>query len=132
WTITNFTINNVLPDMTYNVASLANDASYWTRYGNVWTPANARWTPTTAQLQIVGGAATAATNTSWIITKPLYLGRVSPDVSIGLKSINNPDLTGYAFKYAAAGTYKAVFVVFNNTTKEQETIVKSFYIKVTP
>jgi len=132
WTITNFVVNNVLPDITYNIASLANDASYWTRYGNVWNPANGRWTPTTAQLQIVGGAATAATNTSWIITKPLYLSRVSPDVSLPLKSINNPDLTGYAFKYSTPGTYKAVFVVFNHTTKELETTVKSFYIKVTP
>jgi hypothetical protein len=132
WTITNFTVNNVLPDVTYNTASLAADASYWTRYGNVWNPANGRWTATTAQLQVVGGGATSPNNTSWIISKALYLGRVSPDISIGLKSINNPDLTVYPFKYAAAGTYKASFVVFNNTVKEQETVVKQFYIKVTP
>lgn len=132
WTITNFTVNNVLPDITYNTASLAADASYWTRYGNVWNPANGRWAATTTQLQVVGGGATNPTNTSWIVSKALYLGRVSPDISIGLKSINNPDLTGYPFKYAAAGTYKATFVVFNNTVKEQETVVKQFYIKVTP
>lgn len=131
WTITNFLVSNVLPDLSYTLSSLSMDISYWTRYGNVWNPANARWTPTTTQLRVIGGGGASPSNTSWIVSKPLYVGRVAPDVSIALKSINNPDLTGYNYKYTAAGTYKATFVTFNNTAEKQETVVQQFYIKVT-
>ncbi|RPD42940.1 DUF5017 domain-containing protein [Chitinophaga barathri] len=132
WTITNYLVNNVFPDQTYNVSSLTTDASFWTRYGNVWSPATARWTATAGDLKITGGTGTAPTNTSWIISRPLYVGRVSPDVSTGIKSINEPDKTGYDYRYNSPGVYKATFVAFNHTLDEEKSVIRELIIKVIP
>ncbi len=134
WTITNFTVYNVLPDVNYALSTLAADANYWTKYKI--SPSTAGWTSSTTQLQVVGGAATAPDNTSWIISKPLYVGRVAPDLSIPLININgftnNATAAGYNYIYTKPGTYKAVFLVFNNTAEEQKTNIQQFYIKINP
>jgi len=144
WTITNYAVTNTLPtingvaDASYAAASIANDASFWKSYGNVWSPANAKWVPTTTALTIVGGGATAPTNTAWLVSKPIYTGRLVPDVPVIIKSINAalptlPNLNpGYLYKYPAVGTYRATFVAFNNSIKEQETVVKEFWVKIVP
>ena len=132
WTITEFIVNNVLPEKTVSLSSLSADVAYWTRYGNVWSPANGRWTASATDLKITGGGGSAASNTSWIITKPLYIGRVPGDVSTGIKSINEPDKEGYAFVYPSPGVYKATFVAFNHTLDEQKSVVRELIIKVTP
>jgi Domain of unknown function (DUF5017) len=131
WTITNYTVNNVLADYSYNLGSLANDNAYWTRYGNVWNPATARWVPTTTALTIIGGAATAPTNTSWIVSKALYVGRVSPDVSTAtVKNITASATTAYAYKYGTVGKYRATFVSYNVNPNVSKTSIKEFNIKV--
>ena len=129
WTITNYTVNTVLPDGTQAISSLATDNAYWTKFKIA--PSTASWATTTAQLQVVGGAATAPNNVSWIVSKPLYVGRVAPDVAVGLKNIGTANLTGYTYKYAAAGKYTVTFIIFNNSVDEQQTVVKQFNIKIT-
>lgn len=132
WTITNFFVNNTVDGTAYTVASLAADASYWTRYGNVWTPAAARWTATASDLKITGGGGTAPSNISWIISKPIYAGRLAPDVGTGIKSINEPVKAEHVYKYAAPGVYKATFIAFNHTLDGEKSIVKELIIKVIP
>ncbi|MBC9931807.1 DUF5017 domain-containing protein [Chitinophaga qingshengii] len=132
WTITDFTVNNVLADRSVVLTSLSNDVAYWTRFGNVWNPANGRWTPSASDLKITGGNETAASNTSWIITKPLYVGRIAPDVSAGVKSINEPDKQEYVYAYPTPGVYRATFVAYNHTLDEEKTTIREFTIKVIP
>jgi hypothetical protein len=129
WTITNYTVNNVLPDATQSISSLATDNAYWTKF-KIGT-STASWASTTSQLQVVGGAATAPNNISWIVSKPLYVGRVAPDLAVGLKNIGTADLTTYNYKYAAVGTYTVTFLIFNNSVDAQQTVIKQFNIKVT-
>ncbi|MES2277195.1 MAG: DUF5017 domain-containing protein [Bacteroidota bacterium] len=129
WTITNFTVNNILPDQTYPISNLTSDVAYWTR---VKIAAAAGWaTPTTTQLQVTGGAATAPNNISWIVSKPLYLGRVAPDVAVSLLNISSANTPGYNYKYASVGSYTATFVIFNNSVDEQKTVTKQFKINIT-
>ncbi len=132
WTITQLAVNNVLPEKTVSLSSFSTDVAYWTRYGNVWNPANGRWTASASDLKITGGDANAATNTSWVVTKPLYAGRVPGDVSTGIKSINEPDKEEYAYAYPAPGVYKATFVAFNHTLDEEKRVIRELIIKVTP
>jgi hypothetical protein len=121
----------VLPDYVSNLSTLASDANFWTRYGNVSTPANARWVATTTALTLVGGAAAAPTNTSWIISKPLYVGRVNPDISTAtVKNITASATTSYAFKYDAIGKYKATFIMYNVTPDDRKEVLKEFNIKI--
>jgi len=134
WTITNFVASNALPDTRYPLSNLSSDLNYWTKYKI--GASTAVWTPTTTQLQITGGAATAPDNVSWIVSKPLYAGRVAPDLAIPLININgytnNAGANGYNYIYARPGLYKAVFLVFNNTAEVQKTSVQSFYIRINP
>lgn len=132
WTISNFFVNNIVDGTAYNGASLATDASYWTRYGNVWEPASGRWAASAAELKITGGNASAASNTSWIISKPIYAGRLAPDVSVGIKSINEPAKAEYGYKYTAPGVYKATFVAFNTTPDAEKSTVHELIVKVIP
>lgn len=132
WTITDWRVSNVLPAQTIVLSTLADDVSYWTRYGSVYTPANGRWTPSATDLKITGGNAAAATNTSWVMSKALYVGRIPPDVSVGVKSINEPDKEEYPYVYPATGIYKATFVAFNHTLDEQKSVVREVVIKVIP
>ncbi|MRG45800.1 DUF5017 domain-containing protein [Chitinophaga sp. SYP-B3965] len=132
WTITNYVVNNVLADQTFAVSNLTTDVSFWIRYGNVWNPASARWTATATDLKLTGGAAAAPTNTSWIISRPLYVGQISPDVSVAVKSITDAVKTGYPYKYTVPGVYKATFVAFNRTLDEEKSVIKEVIIKVIP
>lgn len=129
WTITNFAVTNVLPDQTYSISNLTSDVSYWTR---VKLGAAAGWaTPTATQLQVTGGAATAPNNTSWIVSKPLYVGRVLPDVAVGLLNISSASIKNYNYKYTAVGSYTVTFVIFNNSVDEQKTVTQQFKINIT-
>lgn len=142
WTITNWAVTNVLPDMTYSLSSLTTDVNYWTIIKQA-VPAAAKWTVSASQLQIAGGAASAPDNTCWIVSKALYAGRVPFDKSIIIKNINDPmpqiiypgqprPVQGYNYIYPVVGTYAATWLAFNNTIKEQAGTSKTFYIKVIP
>lgn len=132
WTITNWTVSNVLADRTVPLSTLADDVAYWTRYSDIWNPANARWNPGASSLALTGGDANAATKTSWIITKPLRVGRIPPDVSTGIKSIVDPDREEYMYTYTTPGVYKATFVAFNHSVDESKSVVRQLVIKVIP
>lgn len=132
WTITNYVVNNVVDGRSFTAGAVATDASFWMRYGNVWTPAAARWTASASDLKITGGNAAAPTNTSWLISKPMYAGRIPPDVGTGIKSIVDPVKTEFAYKYVAPGIYKATFVAFNHTLDEEKGTIQELVIKVIP
>ncbi|WP_343702752.1 DUF5017 domain-containing protein [Chitinophaga sp.] len=132
WTITNYFVNNEVNGDIYTAAALATDVNFWTRLGNVKTPANAIWAATSSDLKITGGAAAAPANTSWAVSKPIYAGRIPPAVSTPVKSIVDPAKTEYAYSYANAGIYKATFVAFNHTLDDEKSVVKELIIKVIP
>lgn len=140
WTITNLTINGLLPEgNTNNLLSLVSAANYWKILGNIWTPSSSKWSASTTQLQITGGTVTAPNNTSWIVSPPLYVGAVYPDKPVVVKYASSalPSYTvsgityyGYNQVYATPGLYKAIFVYFNKSIDDQKTAVKEYYIRV--
>lgn len=131
WTFKNLTVSNLLPDGTSVTVSTLSDIS-WTVYGNVRTPANGSWIATASQIQVVGGGATAPTNESWAISKPLDLRKVAPDVSIPIKSLTSAALKTYAFQYPAVGKYKAIFIASNNTLNDSKQVMKEIDIEIVP
>jgi hypothetical protein len=71
----------------------------------------------------------------WGISKPFNLNSVNADVSgvIAVKNISGVPLPKqYLYKYAAAGTYKAAFVIRNGNIKGTDEKVISFDITITP
>lgn len=126
WTFKNLFVRSVTSEGTNTIADLTTAA--WTVYGVT----GRKWTTSATQIQIAGGDASAPTNEGWIVTKPLNITSVTPDISLPVKAVGSGNITGYAYKYAAVGTYKAVFKISNNTVKEEETVLKEFWIKIIP
>lgn len=137
WTITNYTLTNTGADFNNVLSNLVNDVSYWTIYGNVRTgndsDKNKVWIATTSNLKIIGGDAAAPTNTSWIISRPLFAGRLTPDIPTAtVKNLTAAATTSYEYTYSAAGVYKATFAFYNNTKDVTKSGIKQFNIKITP
>ncbi|MFT3822286.1 MAG: DUF5017 domain-containing protein [Chitinophagaceae bacterium] len=128
WTIKNFTVTNTLTDGAVATISGLSDAA-WTAYKIKGTAA---WAITSTQFQIVGGAATATTNESWVVSKPLDLTKIAPDIGVAIKSVGTASMKEYDYLYTKAGTYTATFVIFNNTIDDQKTSIQEFTITVTP
>jgi len=123
WTITNFTIRNVLDDGTsYVIGNMNTSNSPYTNYGvTTYSPGfaaytlqnNFNWSVSTANLMITGattaGAATAPAE-AWLFIGPVNLRKVTPDIGQVIKSGSQSiaDLNFY-YRYNTAGNYKATF-----------------------
>lgn len=128
WTITKYSVDNVFADQSVNITGIASESGYWTIFG---APAGGNnWKVTTSQLQIIGGVATIPSQTCWIVSRPMIVGSVANDISIAVKNVSDADISEYNYVYSTAGTYKAVWVGFNETTKDKKSVVKTFYIKI--
>lgn len=140
WTITNLTLTNLLPDGTRSpLLTLASDANFWTKVKSPTSPAS--WAPSSSQLQIVGGAASAASNVSWVVSRPLDVKRVSPDLPTVLKHLGSEvpnffsggkSIDGHTYIYTKPGKYKATFVAFNTSIDRSESVLKEFNIEILP
>jgi hypothetical protein len=131
WVINNLVLNNTGADFNYPMINIVSDVTYWTVYGNVWAPSGRKWIPSSSMLTIGGGDATQPTNVSWIVSKPLYVSRLAPDVpTTVLKNLTAASPSAYQYRYAAPGLYKASFVSYNNTIDNTKTTTKVFWIRV--
>jgi hypothetical protein len=140
WSITSYSVVNMLPQsgdyppFNYTVSNLSGDASYWTKL--LIAPSAAGWNASTSSLSITGGATTAPNNVAWIVSKPLYLGLVPPDVpSQIVQNINSatqfgPFTPSTPKPYTLAGTYKVTFLYFNDSIDDQKSDTTTIYIKV--
>lgn len=103
---------------------------------NVWkvikaaNPANA-WATSTTQLKFKSDS-TALYSEDWAISTSIYPNAVKPDLPIAIKNISNNPLRTYAYKFAATGTYKVVFVASNNRVGNINEITKEIIINIVP
>lgn len=124
WTITNFTIKNVLPDGTsYVIGNLNTSTSPYTNYGvTTYSPGfaaytlqnNFNWAVSTTNLVITGatsaGAAGAASE-AWVFIGPVNLRKVTPDAGQVIKSTSqNMGELNFYYPYQVPGDYKATFL----------------------
>ncbi len=129
WYISNYFLYNTVNGVKAPVSSLLTEASLWKKFklGNTST-----WTISSSLLSITGDGIVKA-NEAWIISHPIFMNEVNPDVPKAiLKSFNSTDVTNYEYKYASVGVYKATFVANNITADDKKENVKTFIIKVIP
>lgn len=130
WTITSLTLNHVLADKTYTIGDMtATYPSMGWKSADVSNSA-INWT---SALVITGNttAASAVVTEDWMIMGPVDLSRVLPDVGTPIKAVyEGMNKFPYYYKYAAAGTYKAVFVASNTNRDAQESTTKTIGITV--
>ncbi len=70
----------------------------------------------------------------WAVSKPIYTNRVDlgPDSPVAVKGMTNQQADRYAYKYTAAGTYKAVFVFSNHNIDEVKEKTREFTFTIAP
>ena len=135
WALTVFSLNNVLTDGTPVPISVATDLG-WAQvdFKNETT----QWAlPATGLVSIDGTTVGAAPKTNddnddWVITKPLDLRKVNPDLSVPLKNLGSAKVETFPFIYEKAGTYTGVFVGFNSVGGEKKEVIREFSITINP
>jgi hypothetical protein len=141
WTITGFSIDNVLPDgTTYNIGNLPTVALA-TNYGassalpgwGAKTVSNTfNWVLSATNL-VITGAATATLATApaeaWAITGPVDLKKVTPDAGVVVQNTAS-FVPSFSYKYTKAGTYQVLFKATNANADSQNSIEKKMNIVV--
>lgn len=132
WVIGAFDVKNTLPDGT--VLSLATMATTgWTKF-NLQNPTSDWVLPTASRNEtyIIGGGINTPDSEDWLVTKPLLLNNVKPDVGVVLQNIGSNALERYAYIFTKPGTYTVTFLTSNYSIDKNDEKNKQFTITVTP
>ena len=131
WFLRTFNVNNVLPEGRTSVTAAIAQIG-WLAV-DVKNPTVVWGVPATGQVTINGTITDAINedNEDWVISKPLELSTVSPDVGVGLKTATTK-LTEYTYAYTAPGTYTVTFIATNASKDESKQIVKQLKITIEP
>ncbi|WP_256011441.1 DUF5017 domain-containing protein [Desertivirga xinjiangensis] len=136
WTIRSFKIDNKVTDGSIipvvSTAEIGWSQLDFKNNTTVWS------LPATGLISIDGttvpasGIKTKDDNDDWAISKPIDLRKTKPDQSIPVKHLLSGNLDSYKYVYTKAGTYKGVFVAFNQNIDSREEVIKEFTITINP
>lgn len=130
WIIKSFNVKNILENEPESVITDITKAGWlFTSFSGdlKWQVPNG-----SALIQFVGpqgSPANAVPNEDWIVTKPLYVDRVTPDRGIPLKNMMRR-MDGYSYIFQEPGTYDITFVASNVNVKESDSVVRHLSIEV--
>jgi hypothetical protein len=129
WTIKSVALNNVLTDKTTTSVLGIAESTAGFKSVPMKTP-SVTWTISTTQLVIKGGTTATSTEAEgWLISKPLNLSKVLPDVGTPLKNMTTT-MSSFNYTYATPGSYKATFVAGNISRYDEKGDVKDVDITV--
>lgn len=129
WTIKSVALNNVLADNTSTSVLAIAESTAGFKSVPLKT-SSVGWTISTSQLVIKGGTTTSSTDAEgWLISKPLNLSRVLPDVGTQLKNMTTT-LPLFNYTYGTPGSYKATFVAANISRYDEKGVVQEVDITV--
>jgi hypothetical protein len=129
WTIKSIALSNVLADNTTYALLAMTESTAGFKSVPMKAPAVA-WAISTSQLQIKGGTTTASPEAEgWVVSKPLNLSKVTPDLGVPLKNMTTA-LPAYTYMYATPGSYKASFVAANITRYDEKSDVQEVAVTV--
>lgn len=127
WRIVSWSLTNKFADGTVStLATLANAG--WLSV-DVENAAN-KWTVAADMIQLAPMGTLLRTE-DWIITKPIYVTRVSPDKGTAIKDYSQRK-ENFTYIFQKPGTYKVTFVAANATAFDQKELVKEVQITVMP
>lgn len=128
WTIKNILVQNKLPDSS--LATVATSATI--NWGALDVLNNTKvWSFSTTQIQMAGGAIGTDDNEDWIISQPLYFGRIARAVGISIRSNPTAVLNDYTFAgFSSSGTYTVSFEAINASKWDNRQLLKELTITV--
>ena len=127
WLIQNLVLKNILQDST-STTLLDLPNSSW--LGVNILNSSAIWSISSTAMKIAGGNATAASNEDWVVSQPVNLTRVSPDVGTSIKTFTDPVLKSYYHIYTKPGNYTIVFDAINANSNSGQEVLKKINITV--
>jgi hypothetical protein len=127
WRIQSFSLTNTLPSGIMSTLATLTSAG-WIPV-DVVNPAN-KWTVAADMLQFAPNSTLLASE-DWIITKPLFVTRVSPDKGVAIKEFSQRR-DSYTYAFARPGKYKITFVASNVNATDQKTVVKEVELNIIP
>ncbi len=127
WTIRSFTVNLYSPSdtLTYPITNLAGAGWYAIDLLNP----TYKWTITSTALSIGGGGLNTPENEDWVITNPLNIYSVSPDVGVAVKTIDAL-APSYSYIFTAPGVYTITFVAVNQNVNTRKQVVREMTVTV--
>lgn len=127
WIIRSFNISLLANDdgLSYPVTTIATAG---------WKPVDVlnstyKWVVSTTTLTGAAGPVNTPENEDWVITNPLYLYKVKPDVAVSIKTID-ANVDNYSYVFKAPGTYTVTFIARNVNANDEKQVVKEFNIVV--
>jgi hypothetical protein len=129
WTISVFSYKNVFPDGSQYI--IATD--FTTGGFSAVSVLNAalKWSVGSTTMVFPAGTV-GSIDEDWTISRPFQFDQSAPDVGVGVKNISSALSSPYTYNYAAAGTYKAVFVASNRVGDNSQQSVKTINITIIP
>ena len=141
WTITSFSLRNVLSDGSQFILDTLPTVTTATNYGATsnmpgWgaktVTNNYNWSLTATNL-VITGASTVATATAdaeaWVITGPIKLRKVTPAIGTVVQSVANY-IPSFTYTYAKPGNYEPVFVASNANVNKQSSVAKTLAVTI--
>lgn len=144
WTISSFSIKNILPDSTkYEIANMNTSTTPYANYGvTTFSPGFAaytiqnkyNWSVSAASLAITGATSTGSADApaeAWVFLGAVNLKKVTPDVGIVVKN-STQNLSGllFPYEYKTKGIFEAAFVGGRVDVEETSLSVKKINITV--
>jgi hypothetical protein len=127
WIVRSFAVNLFSPadSTTYPITTLASAGWYAT---DILNPTY-KWSITSTALTIGGGGINTAENEDWVITSPLNIYTVPPDVGVAIKSID-ARVSSYSYVFHTAGNYTVTFVAINQNVNKKAQVVRQLNISI--
>ncbi len=127
WSIRNLSLINKLQDSTST--KILDMSSGW--LGINMQNAASIWSISSSLFKISGGDKNANTNEDWLISQPVKLTRVLPDVGLSIKTLVDPSLKSYNYIFKNPGNYIVVFDAKNANQNNSRETQKTLNISVT-
>jgi len=125
WNIKSFDVKNVAPAGEYVIADINTADWVATSFSN--TALN--WVITPTELTITGRISTPVPAEDWVITKPIYLNRIVPDVGLTIKETSG-QLVDFKYGFSKPGTYTVTFLAANANVKGTKQVTRQITINV--
>ena len=128
WTITNFLLQDSLPDgSSTNLLDISSNST-WMNVNVSGGPAY--WIINNSYLKIAGGDSTIKFNQQFVISQPVNLSGVNPDSGLPIKTLTDNPLSVYSYLFTKPGTYTVTFNAKNANAYSGSEILKTLTLTI--
>lgn len=125
WVVPGFNVNNTTPTRVFDIANIG--TAGWAAI-SVSNP-NLSWQIGPTSLTITGRVSAPVASEDWVVTKPLYINRVAPDIGLTIKDTASP-VNDFQYAFEKPGIYTVSFVGANANINNLKETVKEVTITV--